>query len=147
MYNYMRLSKFVTVFALCACSAVQAGVESCTDMLVGTPGSVEARACFARELAALNVQMTTVVKAIAREAESGRTAFNAKDLADSQTKWKQHVDSTCWLDATGAGNSDAVLDHCVSVYTLQRLGQLKNLRAGLDGKPALWPMSNLDHAK
>ncbi|WP_411879713.1 lysozyme inhibitor LprI family protein [Polaromonas sp. YR568] len=116
-------------------------------MLFGTPGSIEARACFARELAALNTQMTTVVKAIEQKAQSGHTAFKAKDLADSQIKWKRHVDSTCWLDAAGAGNSNAVFDYCVSAYVVQRLGQLKNLRAGLDGEPVMWPMSNLDPVK
>jgi hypothetical protein len=135
------------VSAFFASFASHADFNACSQLLVETPGSVEARVCFTKELAALNIQMTTLVKSIVKHANSGRTAFKSKDLLDSQKKWSDHVSSTCWLDAAGAGNSDAVFQHCTAVYSIQRLTQLKNLQAGLDGEAIMWPMSNLDHGK
>jgi uncharacterized protein YecT (DUF1311 family) len=139
-----------TLFALTALSLSlpsQADINICSQMLVETPGSVETRVCFTKELAALNVHMEALVKSIAKQANGGRTAFNSKEFLSAQRKWGDYVSSTCWLDAAGTGNSDAVFQHCTAKYSVQRLTQLKNLQAGLDGESIMWPMSNLDISK
>lgn len=123
-----------------------ADVVSCSQMLVETPGSVEARVCFAREMSILDDRMKQVVAAIEVEIEKGSVSFKLDEFRSSQLKWEQYVTSTCWLDAAGATNSDAVLQHCSSRYTLQRLSQLQVLHKVLKGEePVIWPMSNLNY--
>jgi uncharacterized protein YecT (DUF1311 family) len=141
----MRLRLVVKFVALLVAShgARSAGVESCSEMLVEAPGSVEARVCFAREMTVLNGRITEVTAAIEAEVLKGHSAFKLEDLRNSQRKWRQFVESTCWLDAAGAANTDAVFQHCTSRYTLQRLSQLQGLHKGLIGETIMWPMSNL----
>ena len=124
---------------------VAAEVDSCSQMLVETPGSVEARACFAQEMGILNERIKQVVADIEMEITKDAASFKLDDFRSSQSKWEQYVESTCWLDAAGAGNINAVFQHCSSQYTLQRLSQLQALHKGLTGEEAvMWPMSNLE---
>lgn len=126
-------------------SATAAGVESCSQTLVETPGSVEVRACFSREMNVLRKRMKSLISAIEIEVGKGRSSFKLADFKSSQVAWEKYVASTCWLDAAGAGNTDAVFQHCSSKYTLQRLSQLQALYEGISGEqPLMWPMSNLE---
>jgi len=129
-------------------NAFAAGVESCSKMLVAAPGSVEARACFAREMNVLRERMKGLTSAIEVEVGNGLSSFKVEDFKSSQAAWEQYVASTCWLDAAGAGNTNAVFEHCASKYTLQRLSQLQALHKSLTGEqPVIWPMSNLGTAR
>lgn len=116
----------------------------CTQELIAWPGSVEARVCFAKAIEALNGQIEGESRGILDAVTKQSAPFTAADFRQSQDLWRKHVAATCWLDASGAGNSGAVFGHCESKYLQQRLSQLKNLRASVTGGEAiLWPMSNL----
>jgi uncharacterized protein YecT (DUF1311 family) len=116
-------------------------------MLVETPGSVEARICFTREIEAIDAQIATVSRNITRIVAKNPVSFKAIDFSRAQQRWREHVAASCWLDAAGAGNVNAVYAHCEVQYKQQRLSQLTNLLASLSGEPILWPMSNLNHGK
>lgn len=137
---------FNLIFALLIYSQMSiADIGICSQMLIETPGSVEAIICFERETSILDERMQQAVAAIETQIKKGEASFRLEDFRSSQSKWKQHVESTCWLDAAGAGNATAVIQHCVSRYKLQRLSQLQMLHKGLTGEePAMWPMSNLE---
>jgi uncharacterized protein YecT (DUF1311 family) len=96
----------------------------------------------------LRERMKGLTSAIEVEVGKGRSPFKLEEFKSSQVAWEQYVASTCWLDAAGAGNTEAVFQHCSSKYTLQRLSQLQALYKGLSGEqPVMWPMSNLKAAQ
>ena len=143
----MKCLAFAIVFAATASTSALAGAEKCTEMLVETPGSVEARICFARENEAIDAKIATVSRDITRIIAKNPASFKAIDFKPAQQRWLEHIAATCWLDAAGSGNVNAVDAHCEMQYKQQRLFQLTNLLASLSGEPILWPMSNLNQSK
>jgi uncharacterized protein YecT (DUF1311 family) len=143
----MKRHVLVFLFAVTVSTSAVAAAERCTEMLVETPGSVEARICFTREIEAIDAQITTISRSITRIVTKNPAPFKSVDFSRAQQRWREHVSASCWLDAAGAGNVNAVYAHCETQYKQQRLSQLKNLLASLSGEPILWPMSNLSHEK
>jgi hypothetical protein len=138
---------FLALWAAAVSGFAQASSENCTEMLIDTPGSVEARTCFALKLDRLNARLEIVSRDISAAAAIKRAPFSVSAFRRSQADWRRHVASTCWLDVAGAGNASAVRGRCESAHAQLRLRQLESLLASLDGDPIIWPMSDLSNGK
>ena len=129
------------------CSARAATTDDCAAMLVDAPGSSEARVCLTKESESLQKKMDSIQALIENEIRLGHASFTLQQFQSAQNDWREFVKSTCWLDAAGAANSDAISKIFMSGYARQRLGQLKTLSQSLSGdEPAQWPMSMIESA-
>ena len=129
-------------------SANADGVEKCSKLLADAPGSAEAKVCLTKEAENLNHRISSLEESIDSEIHAGHSSFTLNEFRQSQDQWRKFVNSTCWLDASGAVNADTVLQICSSQYLLQRIAQLESLRKNLAGEePTQWPMSNPQTAR